>query len=196
MTIKCLISDLDGTLLYTEEANWAAYERAFADFGFPVSRGAYREAFGLRLDDMVRSVAPGFPVEEIPGLKRRKAEYYSKLVHLVVPNQSLIHLLRELKGSVALALATTASRANAEMLLCHFELREIFDVLVFGEDTQRGKPDPECYAVCIQRCGMRPDECLVFEDSDVGIRAALAAGANVLRVPATVFQMRRQSNLQ
>ena len=183
MRLRCLISDLDGTLFYTEEANYAAYRRAFGELGFTVSEEAYNRAFGLRLDDMVRAVAPGFSPEKLPILKHKKTAYYRQAVDLIRANRPLIEFLRSMKGTLPIALATTASRANAGMILDHFSVRDLFDVTVFGEDVMRGKPDPECYDICIRRCAVAPEECLVFEDSEVGVQAALAAGARVLLIP-------------
>jgi sugar-phosphatase len=78
---------------------------------------------------------------------------------------------------------STAARANAEAVLRHLDLGPpLFDVRIFGEDVQRGKPDPECYLTAMTRLEAKPDECLVFEDSVVGIQAAEAAGTTVVRV--------------
>ena len=181
--IKCLIFDLDGTLLFTKEANFISYKQAFKDLNIKIEKDKYDKAFGLRVDEMVKIVAPGTTKEEIKKIRKRKAHYYQKNVKLIKPNKALINFLKYVKPNYKVALATTASKINAEYLLDHFEIKDIFDVIVYGEDVVQGKPNPECYEVCIKRCEVEPQECLIFEDSEVGVQAVLRANANVIRMP-------------
>lgn len=180
--IKCLIFDLDGTLLFTKDANFISYKQAFEDLNIRIDKDKYDKAFGLRVDEMVKIVAPRATEREIKDVCKKKIYYYRKNIGLIKPNKVLIDFLKYVKPNYKIALATTASRTNAEYLLEHFKLKSAFDVIVYGEDVIKGKPHPECYTVCIKRCGVEPQECLIFEDSDVGVQAVLNANANVLRV--------------
>lgn len=180
--LKLLISDMDGTLLSTEEANLRAYQRSFQEVGVRLTPEAYRAAFGLRFDAMVERVASHLPPEDREHVRRRKIDLYPSFFGDVLLNHALVEFLRFSRPRHTVALATTSSRANAEALLKHFGLTEDFDQLVFGEDVKHGKPDPECYRLLIERVGARPGETLVFEDSEMGVAAAEAAGAQVMRV--------------
>lgn len=190
MIVRCIISDLDGTLVSSEHANFAAYHDALAERGHALASGAYAKAFGLRADDMLRQVASGLSAEDVTWIKARKVELYPRYFHLLKENQALLQFLRVMKPGMTIGLATTARRVNAEGLLRHVGANDLFDHCVFGEDVSHGKPDPECYRLCMQRCGVTPDECLIFEDSEAGIAAAKAAGARVVVVPATAFARR------
>jgi HAD superfamily hydrolase (TIGR01509 family) len=182
--IRCIICDLDGTLVSTHEANYQAYRGALAECGRDLGREAYARAFGLRAEELLDAVAPGLSDTEIAAVRRRKTALYRDRLSLVDPNRMLLGFLRAMKPALKLALASTASRVNAELVLGHVGALSLFDERVFGEDVRRGKPDPECYLLCMARCGVEPAECLVFEDSEVGIRAAAAAGSCVLKVPS------------
>jgi HAD superfamily hydrolase (TIGR01509 family) len=57
-----------------------------------------------------------------------------------------------------------------------------FDLVITGDDVQKHKPDPEAYRLAATRLGLTPEQCLVFEDSDIGMAAGLAFGAQVLRI--------------
>lgn len=180
--IKCLISDLDGTLVDNREANTRAYIQAFGDVGVKINPAQYHELFGLRFPEMVAQIAPGLREAEHSEIKRLKAQYYRDNVDLMRLNQPLIDFLAWQHGHLQTALATTASRINAEFILEHFNLKQHFDHFVFGEDVKIGKPDPECYKITIKRCEVEPSQCLIFEDSAVGIKAAETAGAKVIVV--------------
>jgi beta-phosphoglucomutase len=68
------------------------------------------------------------------------------------------------------------------MLLQHFNIDNIFNVMIFGEQVEKGKPDPECYIKCFDLLGVNNNQCLIFEDSKVGIQSAENAGAAVISV--------------
>jgi HAD superfamily hydrolase (TIGR01509 family) len=77
---------------------------------------------------------------------------------------------------------TTASSASVESLLRYHDIEAVFDVVVTGDDVTHRKPDPEAYLIALGRLGLAPDECVAFEDSDVGAQSAHAAGVDVIRV--------------
>lgn len=180
--IRLLIFDLDGTLLSTEAANLSAYTAAFADVGVTLDADAYRRAWGLRFGEMVRAVAPGLSASDAAVVRERKALHYRRCFGEVVPNEPLIGLLRAARGLQHTALATTASRHNAEPLLAHFGLDQAFDATVFGGDVTRAKPHPECYLTLLERFDLAPQAALVFEDSAHGLAAAEAAGIAALQI--------------
>jgi beta-phosphoglucomutase len=183
--IRCLLFDLDGTLFFTEKANFLSYQRAFAEVGFTLEHEVYLRAFGLRFDAMVRAVgAHHLTPEQVAQVKGAKARYYRDNVSWVEPNTPLIGFLRGLRASHRTGLVTTAARQNALLILEHFGLTSAFDHAVFGEDVAQAKPHPEGYLTLVRRLGAEPRECVAFEDSETGIAAAEAAGVNVVRIPA------------
>jgi HAD superfamily hydrolase (TIGR01509 family) len=181
--VRCLLFDLDGTLFFTEEANFAAYARAFAEVGFTLEREAYRRAFGLRFDSMVSAVGARLDAAQASQVREAKARHYRECLGQVTPNAPLIALLRALRPTHRTALVTTAARQNARALLEHFDLMSAFDVAIYGEDVVRPKPDPEGYLSAVRQLGVSPAECLAFEDSESGLAAARAADLHVVRIP-------------
>jgi HAD superfamily hydrolase (TIGR01509 family) len=75
-----------------------------------------------------------------------------------------------------LAIASSAVRRAIEAILRRFDLLDCFDVIVDGSEVERGKPDPQAFQVTAEKLRLRPAECIVFEDSQVGVAAAKAAG--------------------
>lgn len=179
--IKGLIFDLDGTLVNTKEANYLSYHKAFKSIGVDLSRSKYYEAFGLRFDDMVKKICPNLDPVSTKTLKESKALYYKDNLRFTTLNPLLISVIRNNKFS-KIALATTASKKNALEVLKYYSLVNTFDECIFGEDVSIGKPDPECYNLAIKSLNLMPSECLIFEDTLIGVSAGRRSGANVINV--------------
>lgn len=181
--IKGYITDLDGTLFDTRTANIVSYEHAFRDAGLEFDAAKYDSAFGLRYDAMMDIVAPSSTAVERKIVQENKKRHYSNNLDLVRVNEGLTLLLTQLKkDGHKIGLATTAQSANGRSVLRYFVLESLFDEILYGDEVQKGKPDPECYNKIISMLNLKPSECLIFEDSESGIRAALAAGASVMRI--------------
>lgn len=180
--VRCLLFDMDGTLLFTEEANFVAYQRAFAEVGFTLTREAYQRAFGLRFDAMVRAVGAELDARTASHVRESKARFYPESFSRVRPNLPLIGFLRSVRPHHVTGLVTTAATSNARALLQHFDLTSLFDVSVFGEDVEHPKPHPEGYLRAALLADVPPARCLAFEDSPSGVAAAEAAGISVVRI--------------
>lgn len=182
--VKALLVDLDGTLVDTEEANYAAYGAALEEAGVRISRETFAAtAFGRSWRQFL-PILLGDPdaLDRSERIARRKAELYADNLHLTTRSAGLIALIGTMRPVCRTALVTSASRANSAAVLGHHDLGGLFDLIVAGDDVTRHKPDPEAYQLAAERLGVTADECLVFEDSDVGVAAATTFGARVIRV--------------
>ena len=181
--IKYLIIDLDGTLVFSNEANFKAYEMAFHTFGIPLQRKQFESLMGMGFEDMLKSVAPDLNASDQLLLKERKASFYKQELHLIKKNEPLIQFLNSLKNHHSISIVTSASKKNAPSVLEYFQLKDWFDVMIFGDDVKHHKPNPEGYFLCLDKLNAKSDECLAFEDSSIGIEAAKQAGLQVLKIP-------------
>ena len=181
--IKALISDFDGTLVDTFEANFQAYKKVFMEHcNYEMSRDFYKENFGLRIDDLCKKLNIEDP-DEIGAIKFAKSKCYpSEFKHLKLNLQLLNIFCYAKKVGIKIALASTASKKNLYNVLKYYELTEFFDVVICGEDVTQGKPNPEVYTVALDKLGITPDEALVFEDSEVGMKAAENAGIKFIKI--------------
>lgn len=181
--ITAVISDLDGTLVDTAAANTAAYADAFGAIGLGFDADEYRASFGLRFDGMMARLAPSATLEQIEGVRTEKSERYPRHFGLLRPNDGLIALLATMRASgIHVGLASTAARRNVTAVLAGLGLQDLFEVVVAGEDVERGKPAPDCYLRAAALLEQEPSGCLAIEDSPVGIAAARSAGYQVLEV--------------
>jgi HAD superfamily hydrolase (TIGR01509 family) len=184
--IRCFIFDLDGTLVFNEHANAEAYRAAFETLGLEMSAEEYGTYFGLGVADMLAEYTGKHGIENTPELlkklKETKAREYAARMHLIEQNHTTIGLLRALAPHYHIALATTAREVNARAVLEAFNLIDLFDFMVFGEDVARMKPDPECHHLIAKHFNVEPSECIIFEDSNTGLRAAEAFGAHICKI--------------
>ena len=179
---KLAMVDLDGTLVFTLEANALAYARALAEYGFTLTREDYAAHCDGRAyrDFLPEIMGAGHPL--IEQVHDRKIALYPACLTQAEPNRLLLDILEGLRPQYLLALVTTASRANVRAVLAHFGLSGFFDCVVTQEDVSRAKPDPACYLELMERLQIPAENCVIFEDSASGVAAALASGCQTLCV--------------
>ena len=187
MAVKLLITDFDGTLVNTFTANYKAYKKALGEYGINLTREKYRECFGFRFDRLMDEL--GVNDENIrKEIKEKKAQYYPGYFADLQLNKPLMDFIKALHQSgVKTAIASTARRVNLINVLEYLGETTSFDLILAGEEVAKGKPDPEIYLNTMQRCGVMPEETLVFEDSSAGMEAAERAGINYIKITDTYW---------
>lgn len=180
--IKLIITDFDGTLVDTFDANYNAYKEAFESLGLSLAGRKYRECFGYRFDRFMEAV--GIEDENVKlAIRNCKKEVYPNYFHLLRPNTGLIKLIRTFKAMGGkTAVASTAAKTNLLNALVHIGAKEDFDLILSGESVTHGKPDPEIYNKVLEHFKIRPEEAIVFEDSEIGCQAASSAGIQFIHV--------------
>ena len=186
--IKAIITDFDGTLVDTFEANLATYQKVLGDLEVELSREKYRECFGLRFDAFMTAV--GIDDDQMRNhIKEAKTALYPTSFEKLLPNKVLIDFLMTMRASgVKIAIASTARKENLMNVLRYLELEESFDLIMAGVNVSKGKPDPEIYTLTMSQLGVSPDDVLIFEDSQVGLQAAEASGAKYIKITEEFFK--------
>jgi HAD superfamily hydrolase (TIGR01509 family) len=182
--LRALLFDLDGTLIDSAEANHAAYSRALLEFGVRIEPDAVAKASaGRQWRDFLPAILREAGVERDPeAIASRKGQLYREMLAELHVNTALLALAASVGPQMKTALVTTASGESVRAILRHPDLSHTFDLVVTGDDVTRHKPDPEAYLLALGRLQLDPRECLAFEDSDVGLASAEAAGIAVVRV--------------
>lgn len=178
-----LLFDFDGTLADTADANHAAYAQALREVGVDIDRATFdRMALGRNWREFLPGLLAGTGAAA-DAVAARKAALYPAFAGRIRFNPQLLGLIEHRAAGVRLALVTSASRRNL-LSACSArpQLLQTFDVVISGDDVTAHKPDPEAYVLAARRLGVSSAECLVFEDSEPGVGAGAAFGAQVLRV--------------
>ena len=187
MAIRLLISDFDGTLVDTFEANYRAYAGAFESVGLVLGRERYRECFGFRFDRFMDALGISDSATRA-AIRERKAEMYPCHFDCLRVNRPLVDFISAFHASGGMtAIASTARGKNLRNALDYLGISADFDLVLAGESVTKGKPDPEIYLGVLDKMGIGPDEALVFEDSEVGFKAAEAAGIRYIRINSRFF---------
>lgn len=180
--ISLLISDFDGTLVDTFQANLAAYQEAFKECRNNLTDEQYRESFGYRFDKFMDYMGID-DIETRKRIKEIKSEVYPKYFNLLKVNTSLLEFIKSFKASGGkTAVASTARKKNLMNALSYINATDYFDLILAGEDVKNGKPNPEIYLKVLSYFNLRPEEALVFEDSEIGMEAAINAGIPYIQI--------------
>jgi HAD superfamily hydrolase (TIGR01509 family) len=180
--IRAIITDFDGTLVDTFEANLRAYQKAYQLVGLDITTEKYRECFGFRFERLM--TATGVSDDRIANtIREAKKELYPQFFTYLKPNKALLGLIEGFKAlGGKTAMASTARRENLMNVVNYLGIVDHFDLIYAGADVKEGKPSPEIYIKAMDALGVTPEETLIFEDSLVGLQAAEASGADYMKV--------------
>ncbi len=185
--IKAVLFDMDGVLIEAKEWHFEALNRALDLFGMAISRYDHETTFdGIPTSRKLEilSVERGLPRELHAFLNEMKQRYTTEMVHtLCRPRFAQERALSTLKAQgYRMSVCSNSIRATVELMMDKANLAQYLDLMVSSEDVGRPKPDPAMYLKAMTHFGLTPDECLVVEDNENGIKAAKASGAHLLVV--------------
>lgn len=180
--MKLMMIDLDGTLFDTKEINYRAYKEAIEPYGYTIDYTYYCDFCNGRhyLDFLPQITTSDESI--LLDMHKRKKDAYCKYLRYGRVNRMLVDLIKVRGTECKAALVTTASKQNTYDILNEFGLVGIFDFILTHEDIAKPKPNPEGYLKAMAKCNVEPKECVIFEDSSVGIEAAEKTGATVFVV--------------
>ena len=183
--VRGVIFDLDGVIADTERLQWQAYRRVLGELGVDIGLEEYRRhwiAGGFGPEYACRTYALPIGPDE---LRARKAPVYAALLHQgVTPCPGALEALRRLRPTHRLGLATNTVHAEVTFILERLGVARLLHAVVAREDYLRPKPAPDAYLAAAAALGLAPDECAVVEDTERGLRAALAARTRAIALPS------------
>ena len=182
------IFDFDETIIDLEPQHTAAYESLCRAMGSDYAQmpESFRTGSGRRIIDDIREMRSffGWPRSEDELLARRLRDFDEACrTSPLVLMKGVEKTIRDLHAlGIPLAIASSAVGSSIDILLRRFELSDCFELIVDGSEVEHGKPDPEAYLLTAKKLGVDAKECVVFEDSRVGVLAAKRAGAYCVAV--------------
>jgi beta-phosphoglucomutase len=188
MKISAVIFDLDGVIVSTDEYHYQAWKQISDQEGIDFNREINERLRGVSrmesLEIILSRSDKNYSENEKLDLADRKNETYRELLNKLSPNDILpgvINLLLALKAR-DIKIAIGSSSKNTPFILEKIGLAANFDAVADGNDIKNSKPDPEVFLLAAEKLGVSPKSCIVVEDAEAGVDAAIAAGMMVVGV--------------
>jgi HAD superfamily hydrolase (TIGR01509 family) len=185
--IKAILFDMDGVLIDAKDWHYEALNRALGHFGYTISRESHLSTFdGLPTRQKLRmlSSSRGLPEALHDFLNALKQAYTLEISYQrckpVFNHQYALSRLK--KDGYKLAVCSNSVRQSIEAMMRLSSLSTYLDLIVSNQDVEKGKPDPEMYLKAMQSLNVEPNECLILEDNEHGIQAAVASGGHLLKI--------------
>ncbi|MFT5088173.1 MAG: HAD superfamily hydrolase (TIGR01509 family) [Candidatus Latescibacterota bacterium] len=183
--LKAILWDNDGVLVDTEHLYFRACREAVARIDIELSEARFIDLFLKKSEGLSALMRErGLGADEMEACTRWRNARHAELLQQGVPViEGVREVLDVLHGKVCMGIVTSSRREHFEIVHAKTDLLPYFDFVLLREDYGESKPDPEPYLEAMRRNGLVAAECLVVEDSDRGLRAALAAGVRCAVIP-------------
>ena len=174
---EALIFDLDGTIADTMPVHFLAYKNILRDYGIEFTPEIFATLAGIPAVGTIQKLNEMFGTQMDPvKIGHYKENEYEKIMHKMKPVAPVVELVTKYHGKLPMAVGTGGYKRLAWKSLEILGLSDYFEILVSGEDVEHSKPHPETFLKCAALMGVKPEVCHVFEDGELGIEAATAAG--------------------
>ena len=176
--------DCDGTVVDSMPLHYVAWSKVLGEWQCEFDEKFFYSLGGMPVRDIIATLNQKqglhMPVEAVA--RRKEGLYFELLPQLKAVPEVLEHV-EDAHGRIPCAVVSGSTRESVVASLEALKLSDRFETLVCAGDYKRGKPDPEAFLMAAERLGVKPADCLVFEDTDMGIEAATAAGMASVKVP-------------
>jgi HAD superfamily hydrolase (TIGR01509 family) len=176
--------DCDGTIVDSMPLHYIAWTQALAEYGCTdFTEEFFYSLGGVPVDGVVARINQrdglSIPVAEFA---HHKENLYYELIHQLQPVPEVLEVIHTQHGKLPFAVVSGSTRESVVKSLEALGILDLFDTLVCAGDYAHGKPSPEPFLLAAQRLHVAPERCLVFEDADIGIQSATAAGMASVRI--------------
>lgn len=174
---RAYLFDCDGTIADSMPLHYKAWKKALAEYGCTYDEDLFYSWGGKPVRKIIADLNEmhglNMPVDTLA--ERKENLYHAQLPELQGIPEVIEHIEAQ-HGRIPFAVVSGSRRNSVIGSLTALNLLDKFDVLVCAEDYKHGKPAPDGFLLAAHKLGVGPEHCLVFEDTDLGIQAATAAG--------------------
>jgi HAD superfamily hydrolase (TIGR01509 family) len=183
-TFRAYLFDCDGTVVDSMPLHYIAWKKALGDWNCPFDEELFYAWGGRPVTEIISAL------NEMHGLAMpvgstaaRKENLYFALLPQLKPVAEVLEHIHEQHLRIPFAVVSGSNRESVVKSLATTNLLDKFDTIVTSEDYKNCKPAPDAFLLAAERLGVAPVDCLVFEDTEIGLKAAAAAGMASVRVP-------------
>jgi beta-phosphoglucomutase family hydrolase len=181
--IRGLVFDCDGTIADTMPLHYEAWVQALREHGADFPEAMFYEMAGIPTHRIIEILNErhGYGLDVAEAAERKDA-LYLELIPRVRPIEPVVRLVEKYAGKLPMAVATGGTRALSSRTLSALGLLKHFSALVTADDVERGKPAPDIFLEAARRLGVPAGDCCAFEDAELGLQSARAAGMMVVDI--------------
>jgi len=180
---KAYLFDCDGTIADSMPLHYIAWTKILSEWNCEFPEDKFYAWGGMPIVDILNTLnkEQGLSMP-VPELMVQKEALYFELLHELQPIPEVLEHILESHGRIPFAVVSGSARDSVEKSLETLGILDKFDTLVCAGDYTNGKPDPEPFLLAAERLGVAPEDCLVFEDTEMGIQSATAAGMASVKI--------------
>jgi HAD superfamily hydrolase (TIGR01509 family) len=185
---KAILWDMDGVIADSYSFHFAAWQETFAKRGIKFTKEEFSKLFGTRNDFIIGSIiGRKLSERDVKIMVQEKEENFRrKAIKNIKPFSGALRLLNAIKkGNFKLGLVSSAPKENIDLVLSELNLEGMFDCIVFGQKVSESEPSPQIYLLAARELDVTPNDCLVIEDSPLGVKAAKTAGMKCMAIANT-----------
>ena len=176
--------DCDGTIADSMPLHYIAWKKALSEWNCTFDEQLFYALGGTPVAEIVSMLNNKYglsmPVESVSS---RKENLYMELLPQLRAVPEVVEQIDAQHGRIPFAVVSGSTRESVIASLNSLKLLDRFDTMVCAGDYKKSKPDPECFLLAACKLAVAPESCLVFEDTDMGIQAATAAGMASVKIP-------------
>jgi HAD superfamily hydrolase (TIGR01509 family) len=183
-SFNAYLFDCDGTIVDSMPLHYVAWKRALREWNCEFREELFYAWGGRPTAEIIatlnHSQGLSMPVEDVAS---RKEEFYFKMLPELKAVPEVLEHIEAQRGRIPFAVVSGSARDSVTASLEALKLLDRFETLVCAGEYKKSKPDPEAFLLAATKLGVAPKNCLVFEDTEMGIQAATAAGMASVKVP-------------
>jgi beta-phosphoglucomutase family hydrolase len=181
---QAYLFDCDGTIVDSMPLHYVAWTKALAEQNCDFSEDLFYEWGGVSVTEAVQRLNQRHGLQMSPEqVSRRKEDFYLQNLPQLKAIPEVLEEIEANHGRIPLAVVSGSTRESVTASLSTVKLLDRFETMVCAGEYEKGKPDPEAFLQAAAKLNVPPASCLVFEDADLGIQAAIAAGMPWVKIP-------------
>lgn len=201
MTIEALIFDMDGVLIDSEPLHLLAYQQFLSEFDICFTAEDNHDFLGRKDLDCACALVEKhrLPLQPSHFVLQKEAILHELFKTQLTARPGVFDVLEQARSlSLKTAVASSATLPTIQLVVDILKIGDYFSSLTSGDEVAHGKPAPDVFLLAAERLGVKPERCLVIEDTQNGIRAAKQAGMLCVAIPceATVHQDHSEADRQ
>ncbi len=178
-----LIFDCDGTLVDSMPLHMKAWKEAFGAFNERYDEQFLFSLKGMKETEIIELYNGKFQTKINPDkIVKAKHEYFINHINDVHPIKPVVDIVKANYGKLPIAVVSGSVKEIVHLELKVIGIHNLFNAVLTANDPFKPKPDPEIFFAAAERLNISPADCLVFEDGDPGLEAAVKAGMNTIDV--------------